>query len=119
MAVTAAFLTSCRTAIEASAEYTAYNTAHAAYAAGSRSTRSALWHAAYSRTTNAASPAQQLNDLIRQTVTALGETTVTARDRETAVQTLTAQYVASPKRPRNAVHEAAELQKLLIEDQLS
>ena len=119
MAVTATFLASCRTAIEASAAYDAYNAAHAAYAAASRSARPALWHAAYGDGQVGLSPAYRLKAEIREAVLALADSTVTALERESACRTLVEQYVAAPKPPRTAIEEQTELQKLLTEDAAS
>lgn len=119
MAVSDAFLVTCQTSIEASVEYATYNTAHAAYVAGSRSTRPALWHAAY---TGVTSPAYQLKRTIRGVVTAHNggsDGSFSPLDIEAAVRTLTARYVANPKRPPSATQEAAELQKAINEDRLS
>jgi hypothetical protein len=44
---------------------------------------------------------------------------VTAAEREETYRTLVEQYVATPTRPRTAIEDQVELQKLLIEDAAS
>lgn len=119
MAATAAFLTTCRTAIAASPVLTAFQTAYAALASASRATKPVQWNAVYDNGQEGQSPAYRLRAEIRAIVTSLGEATVTPLDREAAIQTLSAEYVPTVRRPRNAVQEQAALQQLLIEDMLS
>ncbi len=108
-----------RAQIVASVAYSTYNTAHAAFVAASRSARPVLWHAAYSDSQDGLSPAYRLKTAIRDAINSLSPATVTDSEREETFRTLASQYVASPPRPRTAIEEQVELQKLLIEDAAS
>lgn len=119
MAITNALLSSCHAQIVASVAYSTFTAAHAAFVAGSRTARPALWHAAYGDAQAGLSPAYRLKKFIRDTVAGLAASTVTPSERETAYQTLVAQYVTTPNRPNNVLEEQAELQKLLTEDAAS
>jgi hypothetical protein len=117
--VTSAQMASFRAQIVASVAYSAYNTAHAAFVAASRSARPALGHAAYSDAQEGLSPAYRLKTAIRDAIASLAPATVTAAEREETYRTLVEQYVATPTRPRTAIEDQVELQKLLIEDAAS
>lgn len=119
MAVTTAFLNSCRTQIVASAEYTAFNTAYAAYASASRASKPGYWHAAFGDNQAGLSPAYRLNKLIRDTIRGLADSTISPSEYESAYRTLSAEYVPDTQRPNDANEERAALQQALIEDAAS
>lgn len=119
MAVTAAFLASCRSAIVATAEYTAFNTAYALYASASRSSRANYWYLAYGDNQAGLSPAYRLRKAIRDTVLGLADSTVTPTERESAYRTLAAEYVQDIAPPMDQNTEKAALEKAILEDQLS
>jgi hypothetical protein len=119
MAVTTALLNSCRTQILASAEYAAFRAAYASYASASRASRPAYWQAAYGDNQPGLSPAYRLRKFARETVAGLADATVTAGERETAYQTLAAEYVPNAPQPLDAVQERSLTLQTLVEDALS
>lgn len=121
MALTAAFLSTCRTAIDSLPELTAYNTAYAAYGAASRSTRRGLWAAVFKDSTSGPSPAYNLRRAIRDTVNAQADSngTLGPLDRESAYRTLVAEYVVTRPQPISDAAEAALYNRLIQEDLLS
>lgn len=118
MAVTEAFLASCRTAIEASPELAAFRTAYAAFDAAPRSSKGRYWRAAFDDAQAGLSPAYRVKKLVRETVQALADGTVTAMERETAYRTLAGQYAPSVREPQSTTEVAAELQRVIQEDRV-
>lgn len=121
MPISTDFLNTCRTSIIAQPEYTAFNTAHAAYVSASRASKPVYWVAAYDNAQAGQSPAYRLHAAIRSVVTSQAAISggLSDGERETAIQTLAAEYIPNTKRPRDAVQEAAELDKLIREDRVS
>lgn len=119
MATTAAFLATCRTAIEATPELSAFRTALLALGAASRAARPALWNALYDDAQAGHSPALRLRKAIRDAVNANAGESVTALERESTYRDFAAEYAPQYPRPTDAVTEKTELERLIREDQLS
>lgn len=119
MAVTEAFLSSCRDAIEASPELAAFRTAYAAFDAAPRSSKGRYWRAAYDDAQAGLSPAYRVKKVVRDTVQALADGTVTAMERESAYRTLAGQYVPNVREPQLPAEAAAELQRVIQEDRVT
>lgn len=116
MAVTEAFLTTCRTSIERASELSAFRTAYAAYNSASRSTRGVYRELAYG-STSGESLAYKCRAMIRSVVTNLSTTNgVTAIDREDAIRTLAAEYVPDAPRIIPPAEEAAEFRTLIDQE---
>lgn len=113
MALTTAFLNSCRTSINSLAELTTFRTALAAVGTGTRAERLAAWTAAYSPTATSQSLAYCLRVAIREVIKAAADGGQGPLDLESAYQTLAAEYVPDATKPNDAVREAAELDQLL------
>jgi hypothetical protein len=118
MPTTAAYLTTCRTAIAASPELTAFRTA-IALIAGTRTNRARYWWLAYNDAQAGMSPAYRLRKSIRDTVNANADATISLTERESAYQSFVLEFAPTMTRPMDAAQEQAELERLLIEDQLS
>lgn len=116
MAVTEAFLASCRTAVEATPELTAFRAAYALYDAATRANKSRYWRLAFDDAQAGLSPAYRLKKVCRETVLALADATVTASERESAYRTLATQYVPDVPEPAPVEQEQAELQRLIIQE---
>lgn len=122
MALTDAFLATCRVAINSLPELTTFRTANTLAATEqSRIGRVAAYGRAYGATTSTPSPAYNLARAIRETVNAQADSngTLGLLDRESAVTTLTAEFVPNVTRPESEDTETAELEAFLREDQLS
>lgn len=119
MAVSDAFLATCRTQIAASAEYTAFRTALTALGASARAGKPALWQALYGDNQAGLSPAYRLRRVVRDTVQANRTASTTPLDLEAAYRTLAAEYAPPARQPQNAEQEAAAFQDLLLQDQMS
>lgn len=120
MAVTEAFLATCRTAIERLPELTAFRTAYASYDQSPKSTKAQYWSAVFDNQATGASLHQLLKNQIRGTVTELArQNSVTDLDREEAYRQLSAQYAPKPARPLSNAVESAQLQELLVQEMLS
>lgn len=114
MALTTAFLNSCRTSINSLVELTTFRTALAAVGTGTRAERLAAWTAAYAPpATGGQSLAYQLRAAIRGVINAAADGGQGPLDLESAYQTLAAEYVPDATKPNDAVREAAELDQLL------
>lgn len=120
MALTGAFLTTCRAAVSALPELTAFRAA-LALAEHTRAGRVAAWNRAFSATTASPSPANCLAKAIRDTINAQADASgaLGPLDRETAYRTLAAEFVPTIERPASDAAEAAALETLLRQEQLS
>lgn len=118
MAVTTAFINTCRAQVVVTGEYTAFNTAQALYANAARADRARYWYLTYGDNQTNLSPAYRLRKVIRDTITAGADATVTASDRETIYQILVDNLVPRTKRPATRDEDAAGLATLLTEGQL-
>lgn len=121
MAVTNAFLTTCRNAVGSLAELSAFRTSLASLQSATRAERIRVWHATYSPTSTGQSLAYQLRLAIRNTVNAQADIagTLSPLDRESAYRTMDTEFVPEMARPLSDDQEHAELEKLLREDELS
>lgn len=121
MALTTAFLNTCRTAVGSLTELTTFRAALRVAQGSRRADRIAAWHAAYSPTTSGPSPAYNLRRAIRDTVNAQADIagTLGQLDRESAVRTVAAEFVPDFARPPSDDQEQAALEQLLREDTLS
>jgi hypothetical protein len=119
MPVAAAFLPSCRARILTTPEHAAFAAAYAAFASASRADRLRYWRAAYDDARDGLSPAYRLRREIRGTVAALADAAVTRAERESAYETLSAEYVPAVRAPLGAARQAAALRTLLDEDMAS
>lgn len=100
MPVPTTFLATCRTAIAASAEWTAFTAAGALSGTATRAARKAQWAALYAPGTTGTSVAGRLRKAIREIVNAKADTSqisnanvITVSERETCYATLVAEYV--------------------------
>lgn len=120
MALTDSFLATCRVAINALPELTAFRTA-VALTTDSLVGRRAAYGRAYGAATSTPSPAYDLARAIVDTVNAQADAagTLGLLDRGGAVATLTAEYLPPADRPNSEAEEEAEQLKLIREDQLS
>jgi hypothetical protein len=120
MALTDAFLATCRVAINSLPELAAFRSANA-LTDHTRVGREAAFGRAFGSTTSTPSPAYNLALAIRVTVGAQADASgaLGALDRESAVSTLTAEYLPAGERPPSQAEEAAATEALLLEDQLS
>lgn len=119
MAVTAAFLDTCRGLIAATPELTAFRAAYATYNSAARADKARYWNACFSDAQAGMSPAYRLRKVIRDTVSAQGVASLTALEVQDAYRTLVGEYVQKPERPMTAPEEEAALQSLLLREQLS
>lgn len=121
MPYTETFLSTCRASINAQPEVATFRTAFAAFETASHNSKGAQWVAVYSDAQSGMSPAYQLRKVIRDTTTALAISTggISPTEREEAIRTLCGQYVPDVTRPLTNEQEAAALQELLIQEQLS
>lgn len=121
MSLTTAFLNTCRTAISSLPELTTFQSALTAALNGTRSARIAAWHATYTPGTAGLSPALNLRRAIRDTINAQADASgaLGLLDRESAFQTLSAEFVPTYTRPPSDAEEAAGLEKLLREEMLA
>jgi len=121
MPYTESFLSTCRTTISATAEYTAFQTALTNYTSSSASNRHRYWTAAYDNAQAGQSPAYRLHAAVRGAVTAQAAITggISETERETAIRTLAAEYIPNIKRPLRDAEEQAALTSLLLQEQLS
>lgn len=119
MALTTAFLSSCRSSINSLSELSAFRTALAAVGTGSRAERLAAYIATYEPTTTRQSLAYLLRGRIRGVVNAAANGGQGPLDLESAYQTLTAEYVPTATKPPSDAEEAAALDQLIIQEQLS
>lgn len=113
MALTTAFLNSCRTSINSLAELTTFRTALAAVGTGTRAERLAAWTAAYSPTATGPSLAYQLRVAIRGVINAAADGGQGPLDLASAYTTLSAEFAPDATKPNDAVQEAAERELLL------
>ena len=120
MALTDSFLASARVSINVLAELATFRTA-GALTVHTRAGRVTAYSRAYGEALSTPSPAYNLARAIRQTVSALADASgaLGVRDRESAVTTLTAEYLPTAERPPTAAEELEEEKQLAIEDQLS
>lgn len=119
MPITDSFMASCRAAIDDLPELTTFRAALAALAGATRAARPALYQAAYGDNQAGLSPAYRLRKAIRDTVGATADATVSPGERETAYATLAAEFAPAYAPPTPADQEQAELERLILEDQLS
>ena len=121
MALTDAFVQTCRTAINLTPEVTAFRTAAAAALTGTRTARIAAWYATYSPGVNGLCPALSLRKAIRDTVNAQADISgaLGPLDRESAYRTLSAEFVPDYARPPSDADESAALATLLLQEQMS
>jgi hypothetical protein len=119
VALTDAFLGSCRSAVAVLTELTTFRTANRlGESEHTISGRATAYQRTFGTSQSNPSPAYNLALAIRQTVSALADAagTLGVYDRERAVRTLTAEYVPATDRPPTAEQEATELAQLLAED---
>lgn len=121
MALTDSFMATCRAAVLTLSELTTFQTALTNAQAATRANRIAAWHAAYSDTISGPSPANNLRRAIRDTVNAQADIngTLGLLDRESAYRTLVAEVVPNFAKPLSDAQEAAALETILREEQLS
>jgi hypothetical protein len=121
MALTTAFLNTCRDAIADLAELTAFRSALAGALSGTRSARVSAWSATYAHTSSDPSPAYNLRRAIRDTVNAQADASgaLGLLDRESAYQTLSAEFAPDYPKPPSDAEEAAALEIILSQEQLS
>ena len=117
MALTDAFLATCRVSINALTELTTFRDA-AALTTHTRAGREAAYSRGYGSATSTPSPAYNLALAIRATVAALADANgaLGLLDRESAVTTLTAEYLPTPDRPTSEAQETVEEAALMRED---
>jgi len=118
VALTDAFLASCRSTIMASDELATFKDSLELADSGTRSDRTAAWVATYVGTD---SPAMLLRQAIRGAVNAAADASgaLGLLDRESACRTLSDEFVPTYPRPPLAAAEQAALEAALLEDQLS
>lgn len=121
MALTTAFLNTCREAVGQLAELATFRAALQLAQNARRANRIAAWHAAYSPTTAGPSPAYLLRQAIRDTINAQADIagTLGPLDRESAYRTVVAEFVPTYPKPPTDEQEQAALEQLLREDTLS
>lgn len=119
MAVTTAFLTTCRTAIRLSSELTGFQTAYALFAAATGATRSLYWNRAYSDAQAGLSPAYRLRKLIRETVTANADITITPGEQQTAYGLLVDEFAPKVGQPMSTVEERLAMRNAMDIEQFS
>ena len=113
MAISSAFLTTCRAAIILTPEYTAYQAALAALDAASEPDRLAKWQAAYNDAQAGLSPAYRLRRAIRDVVMNQDLSLLGALEREQVCQTLAGMYLRDDERPLTSAEDAAALSTLV------
>lgn len=115
MPYTESFLATCRTQIEATAEFTAYRTAYGLYDAASVADKAAYWQATFSDSQSGQSPAMALKKVIRSVVTSQAAITggISDTERETAYRSLQSQYVGKPAPPISDAKRTEILTELL------
>lgn len=114
MALTTAFLNTCRTSINSLSELSAFRTALAAVGMGTRAERLAAWTAAYAPpATGGQSLAYQLRAAIRGVINAAADGGQGPLDLASAYTTLSAEFAPDATKPNDAVQEAAERELLL------
>lgn len=123
---TEAFLTTCRSAVALLPELATFRAAGTVTDASTRAERRAAWHTRHSPVGSLPSLANRLRKTIRDVVNAeadkqaaTGSGVVATADRESAYQTLIAEFVPIPDRPRSDPDELAALQAALDEDALT
>lgn len=123
MPVTASFLATCRTAVSALPELTAFRAALASVGTGATSgARRAAWSACYDDSLSPLkSPAYRLRKAILDTVAAEADiaATLSPLDRAAAYRTLRDEFVPAHAAPPSLAAESAELQQALLDDMLS
>lgn len=122
MSVSDAFLSTCRTRIDATSEKSAFQTAFTTFADATHTDRGRYWHEAFGDGQAGLSPAYRLRKAIRDIVTAHnGESdgSYSQLDIEAAVRTLCNQYVPSGQKPLTAHEEEAVIESLLQRKQTS
>lgn len=121
MAVTEAFLQTCRDLIDDLPELTAFRAAYANFASASHDDKGRYWFLTYGDAQSGLSPAYRLRAAIRQTVEgqAGNDATITPADRQSAYSSLTGQYVPQEAKPMKTAEEKAALQTLLLNELLS
>lgn len=119
MALTDAFVTTCRTAITGSgntpaiAELTAFRAALSDVGNGGRAARIAAWNATYAPDINGTSPALALRKAIRGVVQAQATGAQGPLDLESAIQTLTTEFVPVYPKPPSEDRRQAGIKTLL------
>lgn len=121
MALTTAFLNTCRSAIASLAELTAFRESLALTDAATRAERIAAWHATFSPDGDGICPAHSLRQAIRGVVHAQADLSgaLGTLDRESAYRTLAAEFVPVYPRPATDDEANAAFEQLLLEDRLS
>lgn len=121
MALTTAFLTTCRAAIALLPELTTFRASLATATSGNRAARIAAWHATFTPGLGGSSPALALRKAIRDTINAQADASgaLGLLDRECAVSTLSAEYAPHIERPASDAAEAAAYQQALVQALLS
>jgi hypothetical protein len=113
MSLSVAFLSTCRTAVAATPELTAFRAALAAYQSASPDLKLAKWHLLFTPGADGTSPAGSLRRAVRECITraleAAGTPEVALADREEAYRTLAGEVVTDFERPRTTAEQAAEV----------
>lgn len=122
MPVTDAFLANCREDIEDLPELTTFRTAQASLGLGSRAERGQAWANCYDdNRSHDRSPAFRLRKAIRSVVQGRAGSagTLSQADRESAYQTMVAEFAPDYPQPSPTPRESEQLQQALLEDMLS
>ena len=113
MAISNAFLTTCRTAIDSLTELTAYRAATAALDTAGELDKRAKWTLAYNDAQTGGSPALRLRMAIRSVVAGQDLSALSIPERETAYQTLAGIYLRDDEKPPTPAEEVAALTELV------
>ena len=121
MALSDAFLNTCRTAIASLPELTTFRASLATALTGTRTARRAAWSATFSLGTGGSSPALGLRQAIRSTVNAQADSSgaLGVLDRESAYRTLATEFAPDYSKPPSDAEESAALNLILQQEQLS
>lgn len=122
MPVTDSFLAACRSAISSLPELTTFRATLASVGVGGRDQRAAAWASCYEDSkSHDKSPAYRLRKAVRDAVQAQADIagTLSPLDRESAYRAMAAEFAPPHPKPPTTARESEELQRLLLEDQLS
>ena len=121
MALETSFITTCKSAVSASPEYTAFTTAYAGFSTAGRPNRIAAWHAVYTDSTGNGSVVNDLRLAIRRTVNAQADSSgaLGPLDREEAVRQLNEYFIPDIAAPATDAEENAAFQAALVQELLS
>lgn len=114
MAVSESTLTTCRTAILASAKLTTYRTAYDLYDSANSDDKGRYWNLCFSDAQAGQSPAMALKKEIREIVI-MNTASNSASEREAAYRQLVSEYVGEPQKPLTADERQAIIEQLLLQ----